>query len=190
MRDGSLDHSVHAQASSRVAMAALAVLAVMILVASGGMRDPMSLQFQVFGLALGVLVALTWIVDRRDTRISSWLLVTVVAGAVLAMYHWLGLSGALTLLLIPSALAAVLISVPASTAVGAAETALLLLLAVWHTDQAGRTEVGIAVAGIWAIIGIMGLAYEPLHQMREWLDEYSERSRQFLDEARDRKAEL
>ncbi len=93
-------------------------------------------------------------------------------------------------MVIPTALAAALISLPAAFGTALGETGFLILLAGAPGGGTPWSEVGVALAATWSILGVMTMVYTPVQQVGRWLEEYFERARLFLKDARDRKAEL
>ena len=132
--------------------------------------------------------ALIWVLGTWKPWVGRWFITVAVLGLVFLSNRWLGVPGLLTLLCVPTTLAAVLLGLPASLAVGIAGTALLL---VFPNQVAGDTTPGTVAAaliGIWATIGVLVAAYRPMVLHTRWLDEYFERARRMLEEARQRKA--
>jgi signal transduction histidine kinase/CheY-like chemotaxis protein len=110
---------------------------------------------------------------------------------LIALVHlgsaWLAVPGYLTLMAIPTGLAAAFISLSAATVVAIAETTLLLLL---PRAIATGSAVATALVVIWAVLGIMVAVYRPVYQVARWVQEYYQMSQRSLEEARNRKAEV
>jgi len=144
-----------------------------------------SLALSVMGLAgIGVILLARW------PMIGRWATVLIVSATVHLAHAMLGLEEALPLVGFAVAIATPLISFPASIAVSVGET---LLLGVWlacYPASADRAAIGVTLLSVWAALGVT-LAYcQPMYQLIHWLGEYFGNSQCFLEDARDRKAQL
>ncbi len=143
-----------------------------------------------FVLLLFTLLAALWLLANRKPYVGRWFTIAVLIGMVYLGSSWLGVPGLLTLMVIPTALAAPLLGLPAAAATALGETVLLLLLRRTVAAGVDSATLGAALIGIWAVLGVMSAAYLPVYRLSGWLWEYFERSQSDLEEARDRKAEL
>ncbi len=110
--------------------------------------------------------------------------------AILGAYQWLGVTAAIVLLPIPVCVASVLIGLQAGGVTAVTETVFLLLLgmgAALHVPDALRF---VTLILIWVIYGAFVAAYLPLYRVAEWVRDYYASAQSWLDENRDRKAEL
>lgn len=173
-------------------MAALLVVLGQVLVFVGGTQSDTFDQLEV--VLLGVLVhvssALVWWLDDLKPWAGRWLLVLVLVGSIHLGNGWLGMPQILTLLVIPTGLAAALISLPAATIIATSETLLLALLPQQAAVGADPATIAIALAVVWATLGVLYAVYHPVYQLNRWLSEYFKRGWRLLEEARDRKAEV
>ena len=140
-----------------------------------------------FAAVILVITGIVLLVDSWDSRISRWLLIAELVGLCVLLDGWLRVPGALALMVIPTALAASLISPWAALAVALAQTSLLLMVpAHWL----GGSEVAITLGAIWAVLGILFTVYHPVQELARWSFEQFRRAQGLLEEARGRQAEL
>ena len=87
-------------------------------------------------------------------------------------------------------LAALLLNLSAATLTAFGETLLAFIL--WSYAPAGIDSITVVttLVAIWLMLGLMIVAYQPMAQVSEWLDEYLRRAHYLLEAARDRKVEL
>jgi len=163
---------------------------VAVLLYSGGVADPGALQAQTIGLLLGAVAGLAWLVGRWNSLAGRWMVVVALASLAVLLHLWRVAPGTLTLIAIPIALAAALIGLPAAFGAALATTLVLALLGSSPGGGTLWTEVAVALACVWSVLGVIAMAYRPVQQLGGWLEEYFERARLSLEEARGRKAEL
>ncbi len=144
-------------------------------------------------IALGVLLevgalATLGIPDDRDS-LKAWFVTGVAIVAILAAQRWLGVGSATALLPVPVGMASVLIGLRAGAGVAVGETLLLL---VWRgLSASGGDEMRfVTVLLLWVSYGGFVAAYVPLYQVAGWIQDYYASAQAWLDENRDRKAEL
>jgi signal transduction histidine kinase/CheY-like chemotaxis protein len=136
-------------------------------------------------LSLGVLALDSW-----KPSVARWFATMGLTATICVASSWLRIPGFVTLLVVPPALAAALISPPAATGFAVGESILMVvLLRYWPAalDSAGAV---VALTATWAVLGIMHAVYRTVHQLSRWLEEYFGRAQALLNEARDRRAEL
>jgi len=178
--------------SPKPVIAMLTVLGLVFVFVSNTQSDP-SDQLKVLLLAvLFYAVATTaWLLDSWKPWVGRWFTIIALVTIVHLGNIWLDVPGFLTLMVIPSTLAAALISLPAAIATAVGETVLLLLLLpVSVAASASVATIVTTLVAIWAVLGVVYAVYRPVHQLSRWLWEYFERTRSLLKEARDRKVEL
>jgi signal transduction histidine kinase/CheY-like chemotaxis protein len=147
-------------------------------------------NIDIFIVLLYALYAVALLLNRWRSWPGRWFVVITIFAAIAIANGWSIVPGILTLMAIPSGLAAALISFPAAVAIGLGETILLALLPKYVAGGADPTTVGVAVAAIWATLGVVYAVCRPAHQFAFWTWEYYRRSRCMLDEARDHQGEL
>jgi len=136
------------------------------------------------------LVAAGWLLTNWRPLVGSWFTVVALLVAVHFVNIWMGIPSALVLTAIPVALTVSLISFPAVIVVAVGESLLLVGLLSLQPARLALPDVAVALVGIWAAVGVMYASFRPMHQLSEWVQQYVERAERFLEEARDRKAEL
>jgi signal transduction histidine kinase/CheY-like chemotaxis protein len=139
-------------------------------------------------LVLG-LTSVAWFLNNWQPRLGRW---GTIMALVMIFYwgdKWLGVPGFLTLLVIPTALAAALISLSAATAIAIGETMLLLIPTVIMAEGNPVTIIPPLLA-IWAILGVMIAVYQPIYQVAQWAWDYFQQAQTLLEEAQGRKIEL
>ena len=149
---------------------------------------------------VGVVVGLTLIAvglfilssNARWPRLTAWLAILAPILLVLSLWTWLKVPSILTLLAIPAALAASLISFPAALAVAASQTALLLLMLVpsGPYPNVAVTDGVVVLAALWGTMAAVYGLYQPTQQFNLWLTEYSARTQQAVAEVQARRAEV
>jgi signal transduction histidine kinase/CheY-like chemotaxis protein len=170
---------------------ALALLG-LVLVSIGQFQSDSSIRMTVlrFALLFYGASAISWLLGSWRPWAGRW--VTIVASIILIVLGdtWVGLSGFLTLLVIPTVLAVAMIGIPGAIVTVVGETVLLSLLPRLISARVEPVTVAIALVATWGMLGIMIAVYRPIHHVAQWSWEYYYRARDVLEEARDRKAEL
>jgi signal transduction histidine kinase/DNA-binding response OmpR family regulator len=141
--------------------------------------------------ALFYLVGLTtWLLDSWRTLVGRWVFVIGLTILIYLGIGWLGMPGFLSLVVLPTALAAAMISLPAAIAVALGQSVVLLLLPSYAVTGVDLMTIVMTIVAIWATLGLMMAVYRPMYQVvrRSWED--SQRAQDLLEESRDRKAEL
>jgi signal transduction histidine kinase len=179
--------------SSKIVLATLVALSWMLALISQSLSEPIKARVEVLAILIAVLSAITWAVERRDTRLARWFIVIALLALILLAHYWLHLPGTLTWLVVPTVLAAALLSLAAATGVALFETALLFLLSLWgpgSATAADRGAIGVALGATFAVLGIVSLVYHSVYQTVGYSEAYFERARVLLEQTRDRKVEL
>ena len=145
---------------------------------------------RLFVLLFYAVSAIAWLFDRWRPWGGRWFTVLGLVAIVQLGHNWLGVPGFLTLMVIPTALAAALVSVPGAAATAVGETVLLVLLAKSGAGGAHLGPIITTLIAIWGTLGVMAAVYRPVHQLSSWSWEHFQRTQGLLEEARDRKAEL
>ena len=144
-----------------------------------------SAQFRVslFGALFYVFPAVTWALLRWQPALGRWAMIAAMIAIVYLGQQWLGLPGFLTLLVIPTAVSAVLISLPAAlvTAIG------ITILLVW---LASASILMVPLVAIWATLGVVAAIYRPVREQAQWSWDYFQQAQTLLEEAQARKVEL
>jgi len=125
--------------------------------------------------------------DSWNSRVGRWLLIVELVGLCGLLDGWLRVPGALALVVIPTALAAPLISPWAALGVALGQT---VFLTASPAHRPAGSEVVIALGAVWSVVGIMFIAYRPVLQVAKWSFEQFQRAQGPLEEARSRQAEL
>lgn len=142
-----------------------------------------------FGVLLELAALAALAIPEARESLKAWFVTGVSLAAILAAQRWLGAASAVALLPVPVGMASVLIGLRAGAGLAAAET--LLLLAWRGLSASSGDEMGvIIVILIWVVYGGFVAAYVPLYQVAGWIQDYYASAQSWLDENRDRKAEL
>lgn len=153
---------------------------------SGALELKMALFFLLFYVVLG----LSWLLVNQNHWGGKWFFLIAVVGMISVGYSWWQMPELLILLVIPPVLAAVLISLPATLLTAVGETILLL---AWSTSVMNNTSVvmiTVVVVIIWALLGLMVVAYYPVNQLAQWSWNYFQQAQALLEETQNRKVEL
>jgi signal transduction histidine kinase/CheY-like chemotaxis protein len=149
-----------------------------------------ALNYELFWLLLCVLSAVGWLLTDWNRRVGRWFTILALAAAVHLVNFWLGLPGSLALAVIPTALAAALISLHAATIVAFGETMLLAGLSKYGTWGLDPPAAGATLAAVWAILGVMVAVYRPVRQVAHRSSDHFQQAQSFLEKARANQAEL
>ena len=142
-----------------------------------------------FTLLVFGLTVVVWFLNNWRPQLGRW---STIIGLVIIIYwgdQWLAIPGFLTLLVIPTALAAALVSLSAATVIAIGETLLLLISLLTGLD-ANTVTIIVPLLAIWAILGVMIAVYQPIYQVAQWAWDYFQQAQTLLEEAQDRKMEL
>jgi len=143
-----------------------------------------------FALSLFIVVGITWVLNSWQPRIGRWSAILALVVIIQLASSWLGVTGCLALMAIPTLLAAMTIGLPAAAIVTVGETLLLLMLPRYIPSSAGQAEIGAALAAIWISLGLIYEAYRPIQRLAQWSWEHFQNAQRLLEQARDRQAEL
>jgi signal transduction histidine kinase/CheY-like chemotaxis protein len=174
--------------SPRLMIAILIIMALIVSFVSDSQRNPLfRSRLSLLMLLIFSMAAVLWIFEGWKPLLARWSMIIGLIALVHLGNAWLAIPGCLTLMAIPTGLAAAFISLSAATVVAIAETTLLLLL---PRAIATGSAVAIALIVIWAMLGIMVAVYRPVYQVARWVQEYYQMSQRSLEEARNHKAEV
>lgn len=141
-------------------------------------------------LMLFAASVIAWPLESWKPCAGRWLTILTLIAVIHLVNLWLDTPGSLALVAIPTALAAPLISSPAAVAAATGESLLLVALLNYPAAQIDRPSAIVALVAIWAVLAIVYTVYKPVRQLAEWVEEYFERARCLLEEARHHRAQL
>lgn len=188
MNDSTTGFNPDMRVSPKVVIATLMVLSLMLVFLSQSLVEPIRVE----GLAIliAVLSIVAWAIERQNTRLGRWFTIVALAGLVLLLHYWMRLPNALAWLAVPTALAAVLLSLSAATGTALGEAVLLILLSLGRPGGADWAAIGVAMGANLAILGAMFAAYHPMRNEIARSEAYFDRAQVLLEQARSRRAEL
>ena len=129
MNDSSPGFEAELRVSPKPVIAALAVLGAGIILTINPLFDSSEqLRILLIGVLILVTTAVAWRFEGRKPLVGRWLTMILLVAMVYLGHIWLDVPGILTLMVIPTAMAAVLIGLSAATATAVGQTMLLLLL--------------------------------------------------------------
>jgi signal transduction histidine kinase/CheY-like chemotaxis protein len=146
------------------------------------------IRLTLFAMLFMALSVTIWLLDRWKPWVGRWFMISALVAVVYLGNHWLDVPGFLTLMVIPTALVAALVSLPAATVTTIGQT-VLLLLSSFITDT-NLSTITIALVAIWTMLGVMYAIYHPVYQVAQWAWDYFQRAQVLMEEAQDRKVEL
>jgi signal transduction histidine kinase/CheY-like chemotaxis protein len=146
-------------------------------------------KWQDLVLLLFLLTLLSWGLNQWKPSLGRWAVIITLVMIVYWGHQWLQGPGFLTLLVIPTALAAALISLPAGLIVTIGETALVLSSNILMPELE-PTVIITSLIAIWAILGVMTLVYGPVNQVADWAREYFQEAQDLSEETHERRAKL
>jgi len=178
--------------SSKWVIAVLSVLAVILYIGAELLHYPTRalVYAQLFLLLVYALSSVGWLLANRNPLLGQWYTVLTLIALIHSASIWLGVPEVLTLLVIPTALAAAMIGIPAAFVTAVGETLLCLTLLHQMVVQLSLSGVVVTLTAIWTILGVMYVVYRPVRQIARWSWSYFQRAQCLLEEARDRRAEL
>jgi len=137
-------------------------------------------------ILLLLAAAVSWLVHKSHYRVAAVALVSGLFCANLLLIHLGVLEQTVMFLALPVGLSAVLIGASAG-AVAAFACSVALLFGVSQIDAASRA---VAVANLWATLGMIWLSSRPLLLARQWFEESYQESRAALEKSRDYQFQL
>lgn len=146
-------------------------------------------KWQDLVLLLFLLTLLTWGLNQWQPSVGRWAVIITLVMIVYWGQQWLQVPGFLTLLVIPTALAAALIGLPAGFIITIGETALVLSSNALMPELEPAVIITSLVA-IWAILGVMILVYGPVNRVAGWLWNYFQEAQELLEEAQEHRGRL
>jgi signal transduction histidine kinase/CheY-like chemotaxis protein len=146
-------------------------------------------KWQDLVLLLFLLTLLVWGLNQWQPSLGRWGIIITLIMIVYLGQQWLQAPGFLTLLVIPTALAAALISLPAGLITAAGETVLLLTSNPFTSELEPSAAVTNLIA-IWAILGVIIAVYGPVNRVADWLWNYFQEAQGLLEEAQEHRAKL
>ncbi|MBE7550735.1 MAG: response regulator [Anaerolineales bacterium] len=146
-------------------------------------------KWQDLVLLLFLLALLTWGLNQWQPNLGRWAVIITLVMIVYWGQQWLQLPGFLTLLVIPTALAVALISLPAGFIITIGETVLVLSSNVFMPELEPAVIIT-SLFAIWAILGVMILVYGPVNRVADWLWNYFQEAQELLEEAQEHRGRL
>ena len=140
-------------------------------------------------LAVVICVA-TWVLDDWNPLVGRWFYVTWLTLLVVLAQAHLKVPGLLTLIVVPTALAAPLVGLPATALSAVGQTLLLGGLLATGVAGVGHAETIVALVVTWLVVGVLFVAYYPIVHVSRWSWDYYQRTLLLLHEARGRQAQL
>jgi signal transduction histidine kinase/CheY-like chemotaxis protein len=145
-------------------------------------------ELQYLAILMYIFTGLIWILDRWKQWLGKSALIVLLAGVIFLGNYWLEIPGFLTLLILPTILAAAFMGLRATTAATAGETLALLGLNAMIEPFPG--EIMIPLIAIWSVLVMMFVIYLPMYQVIEWVWDFYEQTQIALGDARNHKAQL
>jgi len=145
-------------------------------------------ELQDLVILLYIFSGLIMLLDRWKPWLGQSVLIISVAGMIILGDYWLDIPGFLSLLIIPTIMAAAFIGLRAATAAAIAETICLLVLNSLVETNPG--EITIALIAVWSVLLMMFVVYVPMYQVINWVWNFYQRTQIALDDAKNRKAQL
>jgi signal transduction histidine kinase/CheY-like chemotaxis protein len=169
----------------------LVLLGLSVVVVSENMPDTSQLlQLYIFALLLYVASAIVWLIDRWKPRIGPWFAIGILLTAIYGGDAWLGMPELVSLVGIPTFLAAAMTGLPVALGTAFGEAVLLVMLPEYGVPGARGATLALQLAAVMITLGVAYVAYRRITLTSGWLWEHFERTRGYLEELRDRKADL
>ena len=135
-------------------------------------------------------LVITGLVQSWKPLIAQWLLVIGLIGSVHMAVHLFAAPGLITLMVVPTTLAAVMIGLWASLAATIGVTGYLVFWANGLLPVVDPALIKSTIVTLWAMCGVIYLALSPMGKIITALGEAFERSRELLGKANSRREEL
>ncbi|MBU6349983.1 MAG: response regulator [Chloroflexi bacterium] len=148
---------------------------------------PQAVPLYLLALLLLLAGALSLSLITRDTIAAAYVALFGLSGAIFLAQIWLHHTPLLWTLFLPTALAAVLVSVRCAFVVAAIQTVGALLLALPHPFSAIPTTAVQGILASWAAAGLLRAAYLPIYRILDWVWERYQTVEQTLDEIRNQR---
>ena len=143
-----------------------------------------------WAVATYAVAAVVLLLHRRQPTLSRWISSLGFSGLAWLAAEWLALPGSLSLLAVPTALAAALISPAASAVLGTIETGFLLFLAAGPDTGVEPGTIVIPVGLIWSTVVAVLLVHRQSQQLATSAWEQFQQARHLIEETRDRQVEV
>lgn len=137
-----------------------------------------ALLLSTFVISLGTLLLVLW-----KPVYAKWAFVLGLVFAIMLLRTTQTAPGALTLLVIPTGLAAAMLNLRVTSLITLGETILLQVFPGMSGGTMSPEESLIALLAIWATLGIMTGVFRPVYQFAQWAARYYRHTRQQLQEA-------
>ena len=185
MRESPRDFDVELRPSPKPVIVALWVLGSGLIAASEFLYDPG--RMRAFALLVIMLSASALIMASRYPRLSRWFVIAVLIACIHVGVEWLRIDEFAAFAPLAVVVAMVLIGPYAAAVTTVAETVILLLL-----SPAVRPvpAVMVTLIAVWGALGVACYMHRLTRQISRWLGDYFTRTRDFLEQARSRRAEL
>jgi signal transduction histidine kinase/CheY-like chemotaxis protein len=136
------------------------------------------------------VIGTAWLLTRRLPWAGEWLLVIAFVAIISLGHLWWQTPQALTFLVIPPLLAAVMISLTANLVTTVMETLLLLFWSNLGIPPVGVITLVALLVTLWVVLALTAATHYRVRQLVEWSWNYYRQGQTLLEEARDRKVEL
>jgi signal transduction histidine kinase/CheY-like chemotaxis protein len=139
-------------------------------------------------LALCGLAIIGWLLVGWKPELGRWFTVAALSATVHLTGLGLDVPGSLTWAVLPVALAVPLIGLSAASVAAVGESAIVLYLA--ERTEGNSSNAVVAIVVIWGVFVALCAMQCRIRQRCVWLNAYFEHAQQFLEEARDHRADL
>jgi len=142
-----------------------------------------------FQLALYVVSAVIWGLNRWFPQVSRWTAVMVMVVVIILGLVWLGTPGFLALATLPILVSVALLGVAATVITATIQTTLLLVLSSTIPLDIG-TPSFIIIVTVWVTLGIMYVIFHPIREIIISSVKNYQQAQSLLEETRLQKAQL
>jgi signal transduction histidine kinase/CheY-like chemotaxis protein len=176
--------------SPKIIIYFLVVVGIVIFILSNSPSElPMKLGIVAFSFLILLSTIGAWLAIQKSASLGSWFIIVIVVSIIFASTFWLSSNFTLLFTFLPVALAAALISLPASGWIALVETIITIFL--FFVTQAGGIAVFAgSITAVWLMYAIMAVVYIPVSDVSHWVGDYFNSEKLLLEEARSQRAEL
>jgi signal transduction histidine kinase/CheY-like chemotaxis protein len=192
MNGSTLGFESELRISPKPVLAALVILGGMLYLAAEVLSYPWRTVDQALTLFLflSALSGIGWMLIGWRPVLGRWFTVLALAAAVHLGGWWLQIPGSLVWAVIPTALAAPLVSFSAVAVTAVGESMVILGLIRYPVAGFSLSDGVVALVAVWGVFGATLAMHYQIHERSSWLVEYFEHAQRSLLDAQDRRAEL
>jgi signal transduction histidine kinase/CheY-like chemotaxis protein len=148
------------------------------------------LLLQIGGVSIGCSGVIAWLLAGWQAWLGKTFDLTLLSAAIMLLAVQQRQPMLLTLLVLPTGLAAVLVSLPAAVVLAGVKTVFLLLWPAIGMAGASWIATWTIILTLWGVLGLVAIARLPVNQTAEWASHFYRDALSLREEAFERRAAL